>query len=509
MGSFHDILLAYRDLIAFAVSTLMLVILLWRFWDRVSFWFLNLVYSFPVIGKISRLKNDRNQQDGWFKGEKTLCADYYRHVRVKSENEFAECQAYQRKAGDLGRHPFPLLMWLLIIVLVYVEAMGFSYVLAGMTVPGASENVQQQAAVGIAFMISVILVAFTHFAGHEMYKSNVIRRARQTWDEEDKPGRLSTRTIGLLEKGIPQSIDDDEPEYTQVANRVGTHPYYWLTVATVLIVVFVAVGATYVRMQVLEKELIQETTTGTAANPYYNAPAELAAPQKQAQQRAAEESVGHTRSAGWGTFIVLAVIFVFLQLLGMIFGWKWGFAGKHSAKAYKLCGGDKFDTYGDFKNHYYDRIADVAQAKLEVLQQLIQRKNSEGGNRGIACTKTFTDYVLEFKGNDKSTASQPQPVPNAQTPLTGVPVNKSTVAEATESAKRYHYATAANQPSSESVTLEELETLCQDGAISESAYVIEQGGAQWITFGNLRPKPAVPEFPPIPGALPPIPSGAG
>lgn len=34
------------------------------------------------------------------------------------------------------------LSWVLTIALVFVEAMGFSYVLAGHTLPGASENMQ-------------------------------------------------------------------------------------------------------------------------------------------------------------------------------------------------------------------------------------------------------------------------------------------------------------------------------------------------------------------------------
>lgn len=47
-------------------------------------------------------------------------------------------------------------------------------------------------AYGIAFLISVILVAFTHFAGHELCKSGKIKHARQEWIETGRHGKIST-----------------------------------------------------------------------------------------------------------------------------------------------------------------------------------------------------------------------------------------------------------------------------------------------------------------------------
>ncbi|MFX5817271.1 hypothetical protein ABTE26_20460, partial [Acinetobacter baumannii] len=82
-------------------------------------------------------------------------------IHIQDEHDFNEKVTYLTKSGDNGRKATPNWIWLLTISMVFVEAMGFSYVLAGYTLPGASENLQQTGAYGIAFLISVILVAFT------------------------------------------------------------------------------------------------------------------------------------------------------------------------------------------------------------------------------------------------------------------------------------------------------------------------------------------------------------
>lgn len=83
------------------------------------------------------------------------------------------------------------------------EAQVFSYVLAGYTVPGASESTQKYAAIGIAFIVSALCVLLTHFAGHELYRSLKIKRARKDWIEDGRQNKLRTRSMPL--KASPAS----------------------------------------------------------------------------------------------------------------------------------------------------------------------------------------------------------------------------------------------------------------------------------------------------------------
>lgn len=177
-------------------------------WQKMKWWWHNTWYSFPLIGRIASLSGDLNpaQETGWFKGERALCRDYKQFIRIQDEHDFNEKISYITKSGDTGRKDTPKWIWLLTIALVFVEAMGFSYVLAGFTIPGASENTQQYGTLGIAFMLSVILIAFTHFSGHELYVASKIKQARQEWAEDDsiqgngEKHKLRSEEIGLADR---------------------------------------------------------------------------------------------------------------------------------------------------------------------------------------------------------------------------------------------------------------------------------------------------------------------
>lgn len=395
------------------VSVMLALITMSLLWRKLQWWWHNTWYSFPLVGKVTSLSKDINKDSAdptWFKAERTLCRDYKKFIRIQDEHDFHEKINYLTKAGDNGRGHTPGLIWLLTIALVFVEAMGFSYVLAGYTLPGASENMQQYGALGIAFLISVILVAFTHFAGSELYKSGKVKTARQEWAEGGRKGKISGGTVPLARQ---QSVDDDQPGYSQLMNRVGTQSGYYLTIGTVIFVSIVAIGATYVRGQVLEKQLHQQVmgqSSGGGAElsvkltqdglnmsvkesgGSIKLPADDAAQNRRANDKAAADDASIDQKGGWGTFIVLAVIFVFLQILGVFFGFKWGFAGKDSAAAYRAIGEGRYSSYADVREHYKD-IADTAQSKLEHLQQKMMNRNTNYGGEGTHTTRTFYDFM--------------------------------------------------------------------------------------------------------------------
>ncbi len=394
------------------VSVIVALLAISILWTKVKWWWHNTWNSFPLIGKVSTLSRDINRDsvdETWFKAEKSLCRDYKKFIRIQDEHDFNEKVTYLTKAGDNGRHSTPGLIWVLTVALVFVEAMGFSYVLAGYTIPGASENLQQMGAYGIAFLISVILVAFTHFAGHELYKSSKIKMARQEWIEGGRKGKTTSGTVPLARQ---QSVDDDQPGYVQLMNRVGTKPGFYVTIGTAIFVAVVAIGATYVRGQVLEKQLHQQVTGQGGGTTELSAklskdgldmsvksngqgiklPAEDAAANKRAADKAQADDVSIDRHGGWGTFIVLAFIFVFLQILSVFFGFRWGFAGKDSESAYKSIGGGRYSSYADVREHYKD-ISDTAQSKLDHLQQKLMNRNSIGGGEGKFAYRTFYEFM--------------------------------------------------------------------------------------------------------------------
>jgi hypothetical protein len=385
-------------------------------WETFSLWVLSTWHAIPVVGGIAwlaRRASPRRGQAG-LSAVFGLCSSYARYIRVVNRSDYDNTMNYLRKAGDLGRRPFPPLLWFVIFSMVIVEAVGFAYVLAGWTLPGASEVVQQAAAGAIGFLVAVILVFFTHWAGVEVYQSNQHRRDRRLWIEAGRPGALYGPDLSLND---PQSVDDREPAFRQRATRGPGRTTYLLTLVTLVMVVAIGFGAGYVRGQVLEQELVVEALNRTRAMERFDLGQPTAASRERAaaEKQAIQEEIAIKRKGGWGTLAVLVIIFFFLQLLGMFFGYRHSFNGRLSRDAYRAVNADRFSSYSELLQ-YYDRIADLAQNRLELLQQQLERRRdgSLAGPTGAA-HYSFRDYLQlrEAQRRDKPLGGEPEPVPQA------------------------------------------------------------------------------------------------
>ncbi len=379
----------YRIIVGTVLVVLLTAVALWKWWDRVSFWWLRVMVHLPVIGKIARLSRnlDYDRCTGWFQSEQEICAaflPYYESARP-SLRYFDDCLSYLRKVQELGRNPLSFWGWLLLAVLVFLEALGFSYVLAGYTIPGASEALQEKGALAIAFLISAIMVFFTHWAGHELHHNALVKKVR-TWYTTSGETHYSMMPNNMVSLDNEQA-DDGEPAWRQLLSRLPANanvtPGYKVTGLTIFLIVFVAVGATYVRGQVLEKQLIEQHDPENAldySDPYgaMELPRELKQSREAVDAEMEKDIEASERKGGWATFIILAIIFVFLQFIGILTGMKTGFAGKESAKARRNIGnfnnGDEFVAFHERKRN---RVARLAQMSLRKLQgRMLERAAS-------------------------------------------------------------------------------------------------------------------------------------
>lgn len=411
------------------VSIMLAMLAMAILWDKIKWWWLNTSMSFPLIGFIARnAKNLKEKNNGWFESEHTLSEKYKQQIQPISQEQYNKYATYLLLSGDEGQHTLPKLLLVIVVLLVFFEAMGFSYVLAGYTIPGASENNQQIAGYAIAFIVSVLLVFLTHFSGHEIYRSNKIKHERREWNEDKTTYEAfnGKHPLGINDVKLEddQLIDQAEPQYSRRINRIQKkHPSYVITIATLIFVTLVAVGATYVRGKVLDKQLDQEVTgqieeldeeeslsddmmdftNESTDSDALVLPDEDMKEAREASINTIKRTTDIDKDAGWGTFILLAVIFLFLQLLGILIGFKWAFAGKNSKAAYKAIKLKKFGTYDELKRDY-ERVCDAAQSKLQVLQSKMSLYNAKKGSTEVNFTKTFYDFLSE--NDDRISAKQ-------------------------------------------------------------------------------------------------------
>ncbi|SDI29377.1 hypothetical protein SAMN04487926_114221 [Paraburkholderia steynii] len=362
--------------------------------STLEFWLNHWKYTFPVLGKTARLsRHGIHGQGGWTDSERTLCGDYNKFISYLSKAEFSKRNEYLAKADDSGRSPTPLWLMVLLTVLVIAEGLGFSYLLGSWMARDGSANTHTLLMVAIVLVICVIMVFLTHVAGHQLYRSNLVARCRKQWRQDKTQERFSSRKVKLDED---QSVDDGEPDYTQVANRVGTSHSYFMVGLTVAVILAIAVTSTCMRWSNLNAEQTREamgvSQGADAGNPFANGngvPAELVASQKAADDRARAEESSSTRSEGAAAFITLAIIFVVTQVVGIFGGFAWGFGGRESRAAWKTTKG--FTTFEDY-NNYYAPLRSIAQSQLENLQK---RMAENADISGKTFSKTFRNYVLE------------------------------------------------------------------------------------------------------------------
>ena len=433
-------------LLGFGVIVLAFVI---THWQEVKFWWLNFTYNFPVIGKISRLAKDIegfDENHKWFYSEERLCRDYYNfYEKVDVDDDsYDEAKDYLHAVGELGRKPTPTFIWIMIFVLVIVEAFGFAYVLAGFTIPGASEATQQKGAIGVAAMLAILLVWLTHLTGQELHKNTLIKKIRR-WYKNDNAGGHNWRDLKPDEQliSIDNTFDDKEsPNYIRMLNRLDVNDKvqatYTKTILTLAFIIAVAIGATYIRHQVLVQEIASSHESAMNifnddASPFgdvdsgedadvgmlfgdtgaEDAKEDLSAlfgGEEKAAAPAAKKNSGVSvedetnQKGGDATFMILGLLFVFIQILGIFFGMHYDFAGRESKEAYRLLRG--FSTKKAFHN-YYERakthIARIAQRQLQKLQHKMNIINDNSGTDAETTAllrnnkdRTFKTY-LEFE----------------------------------------------------------------------------------------------------------------
>jgi len=414
-------------LLTFAIIVLAFVI---THWQEVKFWWLNFSYNFPFVGKVSRLAKDIegfDENHKWFYSEERLCRDYYNfYEKVDKDSEsFEEAKSYLHSVGELGRKPTPTFIWVMIFALVIVEAFGFAYVLAGFTIPGASEATQQKGAIGVAAMLAILLVWLTHMTGQELHKNTLVKKIRR-WYKNDNAGGTNWRDLKPDEQliSIDNTFDDEKsPNYIRMLNRLDANDKvktsYIKTILSLMFIFAVAIGATYIRHQVLVQEIASSHESAMNifnddASPFgdsadtdsdigslfgdagaddaeddlsslFGAEASTSASPKPSTSGVSIEDETNQKG-GDATFFILGLMFVFIQILGIFFGMHWDFAGRESKDAYVCLKG--FSTKKAFLSYYEKAKTHIARVAQKQLQKLQHKMNIINDNTGTDAETT-------------------------------------------------------------------------------------------------------------------------
>lgn len=435
-------LVAYWQLITAFVSFMLFVLALKVWWSEVRFFMMRLGWSFPVIGGLAKAgrKDHKIDANGWYPVEGLICADFYKHYKKFNQNPdyYERCANYLNKVEESGRSEKGPFLWILIIGLILLEAVGFAYVLAPFMAKNASSNEQTMLAWFVAFLLSIAAVFLTELTGKEWHKNSLLKKIRGWWEIESKDDKAADSCNLMPDSNISIDTtynDNNSPKYKQVLNRVFANsnvtPNYTATVVTLAYICFLAVGAYLVRSYTLDAENTEMVNQAVmyeqvaaddpmalleqsaASDDDITLPAELAKVNETATEKAEDEATSARSSASRVTFIILSVIFVMIQVVGIYFGYAFSFAGKESIKARNYTKDfNNAEELNDWFELKKDLIASQAEAYLQRLREKMSRRAVISSNEQRALKlgsteRTFNHYLALKPIQDQIKATPP------------------------------------------------------------------------------------------------------
>jgi hypothetical protein len=390
----QEIMSQYATPLMVALLAIMVGTIFWSFRERLRFWWMDCLYAVPFIGKLNGLSRDTSQsaKSGWLIAEETLCADYKQHINPLSESEFHKRTEYMRKSNDIGRSPMSGGMFFALGVLLAAEALGFSYLLGVWMAQEGSANLHTVMSFAISFVIATILAILTHNAGHQLYTRRLISGCEKEWRDM---GQKTELVDGVVKLDADQSVDDNKPTYTQTIARTGRDKGFGWIAAAIIAVALICLGSTYMRMQNLRANMIQDNVgSSEASNPFANGdglPEDIAKPQEAADNKAKVEKMEAEKGEGYAAFIMLGAIFVFTQVVGAFTGFKYGFAAREGKAAYNSTLG--CTTFEDYMSIFEPRVH-KAQSRLRNLQQLVAKRSE---SRAVHTKGDFIEYQSRIR----------------------------------------------------------------------------------------------------------------
>jgi len=438
-------LAAWRYIIWPLVSLLILVVVIIRWWDAVEYFFVKARTGFPLLGFIAR--NARQNQESapdpdggdtpWYRSERELCARYYRFYERanKDANFFDKCANYLNKAEERGRKPTGIVLWAASVFLVLLEAFIFALVLAPFIANNISANQAEFSAIVISLLIGTILVPATHLMGAEIHKNNLIKKAR-LWHAQARRDNEAKKLQADSRVDLEHTeLDDAEPKYLHIVNRVrhnaNVSPTWWKSGIAIVLIAFLAIGAYLIRTSTineLETEQVNASpyaslfAQGGEDSPFsatqsigpFTLPDEAVEDNQQADQRAVSEVISDRIFAYKLTFIILSVIFVGVQIIGILIGLLRSYAGIQSKEAAGYIAG--FSSKNEFAlwhERKRDQVVRDADMHLNRLQKAIAHHHALGGSGGDNQHRSFARYVRE---KERSKLRQQTPAQAVQAP---------------------------------------------------------------------------------------------
>lgn len=416
-------------IISLVIGLMVAVVTAIVYWYEVKYWHMEMRLRMPWFGRIAAWvknpgENEKASEDnpnavGFNPSEKGVCGAYDTFYKMyqPSEENFKRNLDYLGKADEADRSEKGLGIWLLMIVLMVIEASAFGYALAPFALTMATPNTAIVGAFFLGLVISIIALALSEFAGRQLYRNGVVNKILSY--ESIRDGADMTKTLNAT---IDNTYDDNGAKpFQQLLNRINVpidkygqpQRRFSIIAGFGIFIIGLAVAAFWVRTETLNQQeaLLVENPTAVIQNaddfPVASGEGEIPLPSDMAElsasssQKSAQDQIDAIHRASLVTFAVLSGLFVFIQFTSTFLAFRHSFAGTYSRGAWEMT--HKYNSASEFVRHHKIKAAAIAQdaqsslAKLQSLQDKVFRvsgktKDDLSHNKD---SRTFLRYVEE------------------------------------------------------------------------------------------------------------------
>ena len=441
MGLYHALLGNTWATLAFSIVALAVIFIVWSRYTR-SLWGKDFWVWLPVLGKMAKWSRmtvgidnpdtergraaNANYTDLVLTtpAERALFSYYADGLKVASPKQFANYREFLILSDQNGRKPMAPFIWIVLAMLTIAEAIGTGLLIAPLLSQDITPNLAVIVGSVIALAIAAIALMITHGAGEDWFRNGLLTRVRKTYDEQSGFFDRQKQRLSDLDPVSPekeQSIDANNSSIARLAARIGatTRPamanrWWRIVFAAVFIIVF-GLGTTAYRHYMFNKEQDAAHSgldAGAATAPSYQSmfsgngsgstssdnlplPDAVASAAQQSQQQAQKAIQGDSSKANDAGIIILALIYVFTQIIGILTGYKYSFFNGDAESAYHGTQGKM--SYADYRSDVLEPVAQRAESRMEQLRSELAKKNPRFRDnvRRFSFIEAITQQIVE------------------------------------------------------------------------------------------------------------------
>ena len=468
MGLYHALLANAWATLVFGVASLTVIFIVWSRYTH-SLWGKDFWVWLPIVGKMAKWSKTTTGIDNpdtersraadasyvdrtlTTPAERALFSYYADGLKVAGPQQFSSYRDFLILSDQNGRKPMVAFLWVILALLTVAEAIGTGLLIAPLLSQDITPNLAVIVGSVIAFAIAAIALMITHGAGEDWFRNGLLTRVRKTYAEKsgffDRQGQRLAQ-VDPVSPEKDQSIDAGNSPIARLAARIGAtdqsamgNRNLRLVFAVVFIVVF-GLGTTAYRHYMFDKEQDAAHSgldSGAAAAPSYQSmfsgngagsvssgnlplPYAVASAAQQSQQQAQNAIQGDSSKANDAGITILALIYVFTQVIGILTGYKYSFFNGDAEAAYHGTQGQM--SYADYRSNVLDPVAQRAEHRMEQLRSKLADANPRFRDHAkpfsfvTAITQQRTEPAFIMPAATNSAPTAPMPAPLAPMPTT-------------------------------------------------------------------------------------------